>query len=141
MTTSYCYIQKTKFNNQGINWFDDNQLKREDRQAIYSINLGTDVDQLIDKIEELTWCNGVVDWHITEDFAISGERDYYLQGLTMELEDGIVVCSDINDELIKDISRVLNMCLTDSIVNVEFHAKNVIKVLFKDGSIIIRGLN
>lgn len=141
MNTSYVYLPKTTYNNEGINWYNDNLLKREDGQVMQTIiNLGNDVEQLIDKIEELTWCTGVVDWHITEDFTKSGEREYSLQGLKMEIEDNIVICSDMNDELYEDISRVLNTFLVDSIVNIEVHVKNVIKIFFKNGSITIKGI-
>lgn len=139
MTTTYVYTPKTtSFNNKGIQWFNDDQLiKREGGETMQIINLGNDVEQLIEEIERLTWCDGVIDWHITEEFPVNGKREYDIQGLKIELEDGIVICSDINDKLIEDISRVLNMFLVDSIVEIITHSCNYVELIFRNGLVKI----
>lgn len=139
MTTSYVYLPKTQFNNQEIKWYDDYQSTTRKVQPL-NIDLEDDAEQLVDKIEEWTWCAGIMDWHITEDFLKNGEREYYLQGLKMDYEDDVVVSSDMNDELIEDLTRVLNGFAVASIINIEIQDKHVIKIYFKDGSITIKGI-
>lgn len=89
------------------------------------------VEELVEMIGILKWEDGIENWNIKEDFKEL--REYTLKGLKLEIEKGIVLATDLNDEIYKAF-------LVESIQDIIYKNKTEFMINFSDGKIHIKGL-
>ena len=65
------------------------------------------VEELSERWQWLTWGNGIEQLRVTEQFPKREVHSYIVEGLTMEFEDEIVICSDCKDVLIDNVSILM----------------------------------
>lgn len=89
------------------------------------------VEELVEMIGILELEDRIENWNIKEDFKEL--REYTLEGLELEIEQGIVLATDLNDEIYKAF-------LVESIQNIIYKNKAEFTISFPDGKIHIKGL-
>lgn len=101
-----------------------------------------EIDELQDCITSLICCDGVENFKITEAFITKEKeyeaKEYTLYGLDIEVEDGIVSCCDLNEDIYKE-HHVLMGFLLDN-VKIYRYDKITFELVFPDGLIIIRAI-
>jgi hypothetical protein len=104
----------------------DNQLKKN-------------IKKLNNIFNELDSWQFPTNYNIKEIFT-KGNRTYKTINLTFEKEKGILIFSDIGDQMQNNIYNVLNMFLVDSIINLQFNSIKPLDLIFtfKDGIIQIQ---
>lgn len=116
---------------------EENRVERGQRISI---------EEMIDNVEFLKYTEGVEIFKITESFLKRGKVSYLLRYLQIEQEEGIMICSDL-DNILQDSVHTLSVLLKKSIQKVyRIYAQNedeefdYFKLYFGDGYIEIRPL-
>lgn len=97
------------------------------------------VEELAERWEWLTW-ELAVDLRITEQFPKRGHISYVVSGLTMEFEQDVAFCNDVENNLVGNCS-VLLMFLKRRLKTIYLHpignGKYRERLVFSDGVILI----
>lgn len=96
-----------------------------------------DIEVLVEIIDMLKFEDGIENWNIKEDFKEL--REYTLEGLELEIEQGIVLATDLNDEIYNE-SKALMGFLAESIKDIKHKDKAEFTIHFEDGAIGIKGI-
>lgn len=94
-------------------------------------------EELVDLVSMLTWRDGVQTWKITEEF--NKKKEYTLDGLELEIEKGIVIATDENDEIYSDCKSLMGFLVT-SIQDIIHKSKAEFIIKLRFGTITIRGI-
>ncbi len=96
--------------------------------------------RLEDELSTLTYCEGIETWKVTEELANGNENIYFIRGLTIDIEDGIVLGSDMDDIIFYN-DYILKAFLESSVETITHEGKLSFKICFKnDTYITIEGL-
>lgn len=130
-----------------INSFETKNTQKKEilSMANYDLFKGTreiEIDELQDSISSLIWCEGVENFKITEAFRTKEEgyeaKEYTLYGLDIEVEDGMVCCCDLNEDIYKE-HHVLMAFLLESVKIYTFNSR-IFELVFSDGIIIVQAI-
>lgn len=100
------------------------------------------LEEMAEDIDDLVWRKGVECFKVTESF-VNKKQIYIVRGLHMDIDEGIVCCSDA-DMIIKDNIYVLMMFLrrcVRSIIRIKDNEYVRDELTFSDGNIYIETLD
>ncbi|MDF2844066.1 MAG: hypothetical protein K0R00_2492 [Herbinix sp.] len=113
--------------------------------ANYDLFKGTreiEIDELQDNLEMLIWQSGVEKFKITEAFRTKEEgyeaKEYILEGLEVEVENGIACFGDVNDDIYNEY-HVLMALPIDMVKFYTFNSR-IFEIVCTDGLIIIQAI-
>ncbi|MFA9423384.1 MAG: hypothetical protein ACERLG_07385 [Sedimentibacter sp.] len=97
------------------------------------------LNKLKNTLEELDNSQSPTYYNITENFRVNGERNYQVINLNFDQEAGGLWFGDALDEMLKDISYVLNGFLIESMDQLELISLKPLQArfTFMDGFILI----
>ncbi|MDF2544263.1 MAG: hypothetical protein K0S47_3981 [Herbinix sp.] len=113
--------------------------------ANYDLFKGTreiEIDELQDSLSTLLWQSGVEKFKITEAFRTKEEgyeaKEYILEGLEVEVENGIACFGDVNDDIYNEY-HVLMALPVDMVKFYTFNSR-IFEIVCTDGLIIIQAI-
>ena len=96
------------------------------------------IEDFSDYIDTLIWEFGISEFQVTEVFPKRGKYVYFIRGLHIDEDDGVVCCSDL-DAFLFTQNCVLTSFLKSQVI-VKILDKKCVELCFDSGYIIIQAV-
>lgn len=130
-----------------INYFETKNTQKKENESMANYDLfketrEIEIDELQDSLGMLIWQSGVEKFKITEAFRTKEEgyeaKEYILEGLEVEYEDGIAYFGDVNDDIYTEYHVLMALPL-DMVKFYTFNSR-IFEIVCPDGLIIIQAI-